>query len=411
MKPLFNETYLFVLLMVFSFSAGAQVNDSIHEIHVRGPNSVYKDFVVLNSQVYALTVGDSLIVWNLRKPGFKVAGINIKAIAKTSSGRIAIGRADGSVGILGDKRKSRKIDFVTGKIYKIFVDKDDQVVTYTDEALWYRGQPYRPPTKSVMYRRVAYHSSKLQQADVTFLDSSQRIWFTFDNGEWGGNAAIFDLNSRKFENAESLYALYSEKYDNFDFKVADSVYYKEFPELIKYTQQDTLKKFPYGIIVNHVKGIAEDSRGNFLISESLMHFYLDGGFAKIEKSPDFANFYKITFLDDVLNFRLITGKVDNSQFSSKSIEEYLGPVSFNRFNNSMYYYSNEGFFKLIENGRSYKKEFLFRPWIIWNYGLAHSVGYQMNVVSFEFISEEEIIFISPNAGIGYFNGTSVTYYK
>jgi hypothetical protein len=93
------------------------------------------------------------------------------------------------------------------------------------------------------------------------------------------------------------------------------------------------------------------------------------------------------------------------------LKEYLGTNTFNIFDNSFYYYSDKGFLKIIKNGDKYSKQLFFKPLITWTAGLANSVGYQMNVIKFEFISEKEIIFLTLNNGIGYFDGETVKYFK
>ena len=94
------------------------------------------------------------------------------------------------------------------------------------------------------------------------------------------------------------------------------------------------------------------------------------------------------------------------------IEEYLGPIQINPFNKSVNYYSNLGFFKLEEfDDCNFSKKLLFRPWIYWTNGLPDAVGYQMNITKFEFISENELVFLTTNNGIGYYNGTEVKYFQ
>lgn len=93
------------------------------------------------------------------------------------------------------------------------------------------------------------------------------------------------------------------------------------------------------------------------------------------------------------------------------LQEYLGPTCFNPFDNSFYYYSDKGFFKISKDKDSYSKALVFKPKLKWTSGMAHSVGYQMSVKKFEFISSNELVFLTANNGIGYYNGKVVKYFK
>ena len=70
-----------------------------------------------------------------------------------------------------------------------------------------------------------------------------------------------------------------------------------------------------------------------------------------------------------------------------------------------------GFFKIIKERDIYTKELFFAPKLFWKGGLEHSVGYQMSVIKFEFISKTELLFLTSNNGSGYFDGKLVKYFQ
>ena len=170
----------------------------------------------------------------------------------------------------------------------------------------------------------------------------------------------------------------------------------------------------------NIKGITEDERGNIYTSESLMHFMVSGSITKFRKINK-ENFYKSIDISEVLEHKVYeksTEEYIDSDGVTKTMElaewkevlEYLGAITHNYFDKHIYYYTNKGFFKIIEKENYYSKEFIFRPWITWTYGMSHSVGYQMNVIKMEFVSKQELVFLTSNNGIGYFDGVKVKYF-
>lgn len=251
----------------------------------------------------------------------------------------------------------------------------------------------------------------ISKPDVVFLDKEQRIWMAYDLGEWGGNGCFFDLRLKEFYCDESLTSLYHDKYGWENVKNPPfELLQKEFPDKIKITDTDTLYKFPHNLYLSNTKGIAEDDKGNFYITSSMMHFFLEGDISKVIKS-NYKDYYKNIYLDNILKHTVKTDSTDGKIYKLKSIEEYLGPIAFNKYDKHMYYYTNEGFFKIIEQENTYGKQFLFRPYIKWKFGMAHSVGYQMNVTKFEFIEPKTLVFLTSGNGVGIYKDSKITYYK
>ena len=94
--------------------------------------------------------------------------------------------------------------------------------------------------------------------------------------------------------------------------------------------------------------------------------------------------------------------------------EYIGPATFNKFNNSVYYYSQEGIKKGNLDKDLSKKEnwqLIIKPGLQWKYGQPDAVGSPMNVLKLEILDENELIFLSQNDGIGLFNGKELIMLK
>jgi hypothetical protein len=94
--------------------------------------------------------------------------------------------------------------------------------------------------------------------------------------------------------------------------------------------------------------------------------------------------------------------------------EYIGPATFNEYNNSIYYYSQEGIKKgNLDNDLSKKEnwEIVIKPKLQWKYGQPDAVGSPMNVLKLQTLDENELIFLSQNDGIGLFNGKELIMLK
>lgn len=391
------------------FSQNEEKRDSIHATQIDILKTDYKDFIIIDKIIYAVTKGNSLVSLNPINENFNIIETDILTIAKNSKEKIVAARKDGHIVEQDEQDEFIKKIFVKDKVRRIFLDKNDEYVIITRKNIQYKNQKFVPEKKSPMCEAIiARAKSGFLPANYYFLDKEDNLWFSYDWGEWGGDVCFFNLKTKEFI------------YDNYltlDFDKKPSMPPKEyFQELqktysdkIKIVEKDTIYKFPYNLnISSGMKGVTYDNEGNLFISSSGMHFFIDGGIIKISKSK-IKNFYEScscnSVLDQIANTD-ITGKIIDRQ-----LQEYLGPISFNKYNNKTYYYSNKGFFKLSGNSCKMTKEFVFKPWIYWTAGLPDAVGYQMNVIKFEFISEKEIVFLTQKDGIGYFDGEKVKYFK
>lgn len=399
---------IFLFFICFSNFLFSQVKkDSVYAKQVNLLNTNYKDFVAIDKFVYVITKGDSLVVFDLEKENVKFLQNEITTLAKTSKGELIIADKQGRIFKRTKRGKLIKKDTVEGKVYEILIAKNDNPVVITSSYIRFKNQNFVPDKKSKMYNQIGkgFKTKRLIPMDVVFLDKEQRVWFGYDAGEWGGTICFFDLDTKEFYSDEGLWLLYYDKYDVFEHN--SSKLFKEFPDKVKIIGNDTLIKFPHNLEISNIKGVAQNEKGDIFISESLMHFFVSGDLNVFKTTKEKKYYQKISMTHVLEQDSTITNKGEVWSY----LNEYIGPNSFNKYNKSFYYYSNLGFFKIIEKGNSYTKEFVFKPWIIWTPGLANSVGYQMNVIKFEFISEKEIVFLSSNNGIGYFDGKSVTYFK
>ncbi len=402
-KTLFFSFFLF---SVFSFSQQKEKKDSIPATQIKLLNTNYKDFVIVNKSVYAITKGDSLISINLVNNKILFIQNKIKSISKSKKNKIVALTDTGEVLLQKDKSKFNLVDTFEGIPYKILIDKNNDFIIISSKYVRYKNENFVPEKDSPMYRKAGRvrPSSALIPIDVFYIDNENRIWLGYDAGEWGGDICFFDLNTKTFYTDKSLSSIFDDKHERLPKN--DLELLNEYPGKVKVIDKDTLIKFPYQLYISNIKGVSQNRDGDFFISESLMHFSVSGGLTILKKT-EFDDYYKNVSLDCILEKDSIINVKGNYKF----LNEYIGTNTINKFNNSFYYYSDKGFFKIIRNNNKYSKDFIFKPLIYWTAGLPDAVGYQMSVIKFEFISEKEIVFLTSSNGIGYFDGKTVKYFK
>lgn len=400
-----------LIFSAFSFSQEIRKRDSIPAIQVTLLNTNYKDYIVIDKVVYAITKGDSLVIFNLQLNSIIKTIPNILAIGKTSKKVIFFVDEKMNIRKTTDFIKSDSIDDVKGKFPKIFFDKNDSCIIITSYEVFYKNKHHVPTKEFRKYRwivNIGERENLLGNPSLVYVDQKERIWLTYDKGEFGHETCFFDLKSRSFFESDYLYLSTRNKtVDYYNSEQHNMDLLDSFPNYIKKVKENLIYKFPNNLPISYgVKGISENNYGEMLISQSLMHFSVDGNL-EIYKESEMKDFYYSYNINQILEYKNFEGSKSNSSY----LYEYIGYNNFNTFDNSFYYYSDKGFFKILKENEKYSKQFLFKPQITWTSGMSNAVGYEMNIKKFEFISKSELLFLTSNNGIGYFNGQSVKYFK
>lgn len=396
-------------------------------------NTNYREFEIVDNFVYAVTNGDSLVRVDLINNTICLLKKNIKNIAKTKKSKILALTLEREVIKFTDNSNFKVIDVFIGNPHKILIDKKDNTIILSTECVRYKKKNYFPNEDSNMYLksgRLRKDKQSIIPADVYYIDDKYRVWFGYDAGEWGGDICFFDLKRKKlFDEKYVDTEVPNEKYTEeemdkwnpkFRFKTkAEEL--RDYPKIVKAIEGDTVFKFPYQLYISNIKGIAQNEVGDYYFATSLMHFFVRSNLEKKIKTQ-FEDFYRDIDLTDVLEHRTYKERTEEYIDQNNVVKkitvpmlkeslEYLGGLTYNTYNNHIYYYTNTGFWKLIENDTKISKEFVFKPLVLWTYGLPDAIGYQMNVTKFEFISENKMIFLTTNNGIGYYDGKEVVYFK
>ncbi|WP_452225643.1 hypothetical protein [Lacinutrix chionoecetis] len=404
----------FIIIPYFLFS-----QDSIPSKKFESLKTNYKDFITVKNEIYAITEGDSLVIWDITSNFINETKPGINNIAKSKENKLFATTVNKEILSLNGKGIWLKKDSFHGEAIALFVSKNNKPVVLTTRGGYYRNNYYYPKGKNRIFN--PRNSSPdtitryLSKPSLCYLDEENRIWLTYDRGEFGQYTWFFDLDKRIFFEEEYLdinrHLTYKEEQKwnrehNYKKAIIDT-----FPTKIKLIDNKLIYKFPAQIpIYNGVKGIAEDKSGNIFISQSTHHFFISGNISIYSKT-DFKNFYDSASLDSILDYNEHEIIRNKKKQKVKNLVEYLGPITFNSYNNSIYYYSNRGFFKLSEKDNGFSKELILKPTLLWKGGLSHSVGSQMAVKKFEFLDEKRFVFLTNLNGIGYFDGKQIKYYK
>jgi len=399
-----KKLYLLLLFSNFVFSNNIKINDSVKAENITVFNSNYKDFIIVKKIVYAITQGDSLTSIDLKKRKADFLFSNIRSIAKTSKNEIIGVNTKGEIFKFKNK-KFKTIDTVKGEFQKINLDKKDNPLIISSIGIYYLKEYHIPKNKLNVWPTIHKKNLPISIPDLAYIDKKNRLWLSYDRGEWGDDPVIFNLVTKEFQSCDDLYLEDENKADDEYHSIHSQKMLKAFPDKLKIVNDSIIFKFPYSLPIHHpIKGISENNNGEILISQSVMHFGFSGGIYLIFEEEPYFGYYDMTPITE-------RQKIKNELYTHYDITEYIGTCTFNKFDKHFYYYTDKGFFKIIDKNKIFSKEFIFRPWITWNSGLALAVGYQMNVTKFEFLSKKEMVFVTANNGIGYFNGTEVVYYK
>ncbi|GGB77064.1 hypothetical protein GCM10007424_16350 [Flavobacterium suaedae] len=373
--------------------------------------TAYADFYMQGSRLYGLTVTDTLTVWDTISPKPIQYHKNVQTIAQNRKNELCYIKNNELYNyVTGVKQPLSRSK---GKVYNLFFDEANNPIVYTSTGILIYGDYYLP-NKDDGYSIWSYNEDGkddiVNKPKACYLDEKSRLWLGFDNGESGGALVFFDLKLRKFIAPNSLFSMYIEKYrgtekvrTNYLLSYDFNELVTEFPEEVKIIEKDTLYKFPTNITAGHPKGITGNRNGTLYISQSSINFFIMGtGIIKVSPTA-YKDFYKITFLNDILEHEEISNEM--------VVAEYVGSVTYNTFDRHAYYYSDLGFFKITENtDGSFAKEFIAKPEISWS-GQPNAVGSGMNVKKFRFTAPDKFFFLTTNNGIGYYNGKTFKYFK
>ncbi len=349
-----NKLFTLITILALSFQAPGQTQ--------------YKDFVVSDMHIIGLTEKGKLVFFD-KENGKKTCIIDAPSeavvLTKNRLGEIVVVDERNGVNKYTEKKKTwEQIANTNTNVFGILFDSENTCYIITEDGIENtKSKKHYFSNKSLNHQ--IHYKDKWEKPYTYFIDKNDRIWIGFGYGEWGGDIFIFDTKKGEFLT----------------------------PNLGEFV----ISLWP-------IKSFFE-TNDNIFVSSGLAHMITSGIIVKFD-DINAAVFY-----------------VSESDWSEPQGEdrirhmiegEYIGPATFNEYNNSIYYYSQEGIKKgNLDSDLSKKEnwEIVIKPKLQWKYGQPDAVGSPMNVLKLQTLDENELIFLSQNDGIGLFNGKELIMLK
>lgn len=322
----------------------------------------YKDIIVSNNIVWALTAHGTIKLFNATNGSQIDKGISadtdIILITKDKAGNVVTANKRKEIKKFDQSRNAWK---VIGKYdaepFSILVSSKGSCFSITEKGIQdLTTNKFYFNSKSLNHQ--IHYKNKWSKPYCTYIDKHDIIWLGFGYGEWGGNLFSFETNNKKFLDL-SL--------DGFDIEL-----------------------FP-------IKSFFEDSTSLY-ISAGLDHMMTSGIIVKIDN------------LKAEILYNSESHWLNQEKRDSMIDGEYIGPSTFSSYNNSIYFYSQNGIFlgdksKDLSKSENWTK--VISPKLSWKYGQPDAVGSPMNVLKLCIIDKARFVFLSQNNGIGFYDGQKV----
>jgi hypothetical protein len=370
-------TISFILTLYFG-QIGLAQSDSLGVNKIVRTTINYKSFATSENKLFAINDSGKVVIWdlvNFDTIHFAHNDLSFRytAISKDRQNQIFIGTNTGDIYKVNPADLSFSV-FLEDKysVHAICFNSDNKmflVVPYavydpTTKKRWSNftheknGMITRKKVLGLFWKTT---NNYFNLPEVTSIDGLDRIWMTSSFGEFGGSIQLFDTKEKKELN---------DKFDGLDMGVV----------------------FPKSVFI--------DDNGNTYITSGLQHFMNFGEIFKIDEHRTVTKIY------DSNDYRDTT----KSTFEDAGI--FVGPGAYNKIDNSIYFATTSGFYKatLPKVGKIQDPHLLFNPTLSWEREpLAIGVG--MTVKQMEFTTENKLIFLTTNDGVGIFYNNRLTFLK
>ncbi|MDR0829336.1 MAG: hypothetical protein LBN95_04385 [Prevotellaceae bacterium] len=324
--------------------------------------SAFKDIVVTEKYICGLTSNGSIKFYDKQTGQLSDYTLkynkDIQEFTIDKLGNIVIIDKDNSIKKYVEQNQTWElIKTVKENLYGILFDSKNQCYGITENGIL-NIQTNKTYYSSKSLNHQIHYKNKWGKPYCYYIDKSDKIWLGFGYGEWGGNLFVFETVSNNF---------LTPKLDTFN------------------------------IALWPIKSFFEDNEYTYL-SSGLQHFTTSGIIIKF---------------DNLKASTLLESDTKNSKSSVKdstnvwTAGEYIGPSTYNKFNNSIYFYSQNGIFKgeiskdlsQLENWEN-----ILKPKLHWESGQRDAIGSPMNVLKLIIVDKDKFVFLTQNDGIGFYNG-------
>jgi len=373
-------------------------------IHLNAQNSTifkskYIDIYTKNNFVYALSKTNKLVVWDLKNGDISYIKKEVSCIYSNNNQLYHV-NLDGEIQKEIKRNQWKKIGAVTGTPYAIVTTSSNKIAAISSRGIKFNHKYYMPTEKNRIGNGMySFKNRKLRKPQLTYIDNEDRIWVSYIFGEFF-EIFIFDTKNTIFINHKSLSVLHEKKTYNTktDFlKDYQRKQFKKYPYYVKKIGKEYIYRFPTQLPLYYgIKSITQDNLGNYFFSEGLLSSHIKNGIFQYQTTTK-NKFYKAT---------------EHIETSFQYQNEIIGPVKYNKYNNKLYYYSNYGFFKLLESESQLKKELIVDPnALLYSKKNPPNYGRIMTIKKIEFIDEKQFIFLTTQYGFGYYDGENITLFN
>lgn len=368
----------------------------------------FKDMVVKDHQIFGITNGDSLLIYDVKTHSGKYTNYRFGQIEITQDGdfyatdnKFLWHSKNGLKWRIHKTPKFRKHNL--GYNY-LLLDEEEDPLIITNQFLFVKGNIIRPKKKYDGYL-ISLRKGRLIVPEYAVC-LNNFVFMTTSLGEFGYYTLWYDIKASKFLEYKNLDYVDDESHNylrSIQYVKKDSILQSKYPSYYTTIDNTTFKKFPYDFSSSNLRSMAQDKDGNAILKQSMHHITLDGNITFLEFRKDI--WYKETSLDHLILY------FDNDNIGFKEVAEYLGPIAYNSYSNNFISFSSSGFSTIKKEGEKFTRKTLFVPRIKWLFGQANALGYQMSVDQIHAMDENEFAFLTKYNGIGYFNGERLFFYN
>jgi len=387
-----KKSIIHLLFLLFSTTILAQ--------NKKGQESRYTDVTTKNDLIYALSKTHKLVVWDMNKGDISYIKKEVSCIYTNQKNEVYCVTLDGEIQKETTTNKWKKIGTFTGTPFAIFTTTTNKIASISSKGVKYNNKYYMPKEKNRIGNGMySFKNSKLRKPQLSYIDQKDRIWISYDFGKFS-EVFIFDTKKAAFINHKSLSILDEKKTFNSKedyLKDYQKKQFKKYPYHVKKLGKKYAYKFPTELpLLYGIKSMTQDNTGNYYFSEGLGYSDKKNGLFEYQTTSE-KRFYKIS---------------ENSESSFKKQNEIIGPIVYNNFNESLYYYSNYGVFKLHKNESGLKNELIIDPnALLYITKNTNNYGSVMNVTKFIFMDATRFVFLTKQYGFGYYDGENVNLFN
>jgi len=377
--------WLLVGILDYSIALATESNDLRKYPHkkVSLMRQNYIDYAYCKGNIWAITAGGKLIVWNIQnsktvKTQSRQTLRDITSVSVTGADEIYIGTKRGEIYRWEEKKNIfKRVSKINGAIYKVFIVDGNRLYAITDQGVVnIETKQLNRPEKS--FNRQINETKKdlfwLGRPSAITIDTMGNIWIGYNYGEWGGDLHVFSTKNESYMHMQNM---------KFPAEMFKNVPPNQVPgNMITYTP---------------IKSIFEGRDGIVFITSGIEHVFLHSAIWQFNNTND-------SWKGSLVYW---SAKTDTQE------GEFIGPGYFDKnigryfyFADGTMYYSDDLSLSLNTIWKPYLRGFK----VAWTPARL-AAGYDIGMLKFEFIDKKTLVFLTRHDGIGIFDGKEIKVLK